>query len=258
MATSTRDGPPRPPVKPEPIPEAEASEHVHEIRTILRRPLSLQGLRNRGTEDPAFTSAASPNARTLLDVACGTGKHLECLRNYYEVEGLDINSELLAKEQQRCPGVFFHLGSMTDFSIDTRFDVITCLFSSIAYEKTAEKLELTISNMTRHLNPGGVLLIEPYFTPEDYWINRVTANVVNQSELKIAWMYTSGVPIENVAEVLIHYIVGTPAKVDYFTELHELGLFTNEQWVTAFSRAGLDCIDGRQGFFGRGLYIGRP
>lgn len=28
-----------------------------------------------------------PGARTLLDVACGTGKHLEHLRAHYEAEG---------------------------------------------------------------------------------------------------------------------------------------------------------------------------
>lgn len=33
-------------------------------------------------------------ARTLLDVACGTGKHLEVLRDRYEVEGVDLDPEL--------------------------------------------------------------------------------------------------------------------------------------------------------------------
>ena len=37
----------------------------------------------------------------LLDVACGTGKHLEFLRESFAVEGLDLSSELLdvAKEE---------------------------------------------------------------------------------------------------------------------------------------------------------------
>jgi dTDP-3-amino-3,4,6-trideoxy-alpha-D-glucopyranose N,N-dimethyltransferase len=36
------------------------------------------------------------NARTLLDIACGTGRHIENLPQFYHVEGLDINPELLA------------------------------------------------------------------------------------------------------------------------------------------------------------------
>ena len=32
----------------------------------------------------------------LLDVACGTGRHLEFLKARYDVEGMDISPELLA------------------------------------------------------------------------------------------------------------------------------------------------------------------
>ena len=47
-------------------------------------------------------------ARTLLDVACGTGRHLEFLQHDFLVEGLDINPVLLARLAQRCPGVPIH------------------------------------------------------------------------------------------------------------------------------------------------------
>ena len=45
---------------------------------------------------------------SLLDVACGTGQHLYHLRAQYRVEGLDLNSEMLAIAHQRCPQVNFH------------------------------------------------------------------------------------------------------------------------------------------------------
>ena len=37
----------------------------------------------------------SPTAASLLDVACGTGKHLEQLRAWYEVSGLDLDPQLV-------------------------------------------------------------------------------------------------------------------------------------------------------------------
>ncbi len=56
-----------------------------------------------------------------------------------------------------------------------------------------------------------------------------------------------------------HYLIGTPDGIDYFTELHELGLFTHEQYMTAFTDAGLDVSYDKDGLMGRGLYIGvRP
>jgi ubiquinone/menaquinone biosynthesis C-methylase UbiE len=42
-----------------------------------------------------------PGARTLLDVACGTGKHLAELASRYEVEGLDLDPSLLAVARER-------------------------------------------------------------------------------------------------------------------------------------------------------------
>ncbi len=61
---------------------------------------------------------------TLLDVACGTGLHIEHLRKHFHVEGLDICVELLEVARKRNPDVIFHLGDMTGFNLGKRFDVI--------------------------------------------------------------------------------------------------------------------------------------
>ena len=39
----------------------------------------------------AVLDAQAPDASSLLDVGCGTGRHLELLRQRYEVEGLDLS-----------------------------------------------------------------------------------------------------------------------------------------------------------------------
>lgn len=77
---------------------------------------------------------------TLLDVACGTGLHIEHLREHFYVEGLDICPELLKVARERNPDTPFHLGDMIEFDLGKRFDVVTCLFSSIGYVKTLDKL----------------------------------------------------------------------------------------------------------------------
>src|SRR5688572_604844 len=103
--------------------------------------------------------AVNPRAASLLDVACGTGQHLEHLRAFYAVEGLDLNSDLLAAARSRCPGVPLHLEDMSTFSLPKRFDVITCLFSAVAYLKTSDRLSATVERMASHLTDDGVLLI---------------------------------------------------------------------------------------------------
>jgi SAM-dependent methyltransferase len=199
--------------------------------------------------------AHAPTAKTLLDVACGTGKHLEYLRKYYQVEGLDLSSEMLEIARRRCSEVPFHQGNMVDFSLGYTFDIITCLFSSIGYVKTLENLRQTVANMADHLAPGGIVVVEPWFSPDNYWTGNITANFVDEPELKIAWMYTSEVE-GRVSVSDINYLVGTPQGVRHFEERHEMGLFTHEEYLEAFRTASLEVRYESHGLFGRGMYLG--
>ena len=57
----------------------------------------LHGLRGGGAQDSRRCSTAqAPRASSLLDVGCGTGRHLELLRERYEVEGLDVSPAMLS------------------------------------------------------------------------------------------------------------------------------------------------------------------
>src|SRR3954447_5484559 len=85
-----------------------------------------------------------PGARTLLDVACGTGAHLEHLKDY-ELEGLDLDPEMLAIARERLPDVAFHEGDLVEFDLDRRFDAVVCMFSSIGYVRTEERLRSAIA-----------------------------------------------------------------------------------------------------------------
>ncbi|HMS65776.1 MAG TPA: class I SAM-dependent methyltransferase [Ignavibacteria bacterium] len=197
----------------------------------------------------------NPSAKSLLDTACGTGKHIEHLQHHYEVEGLDINEELIGIAKERCPDNVYHIADISNFSLNRKFDVITCLFSSIAYVKTEEKLFSSVNYMSRHLNGEGLVIIEPWFSKETFRTGTITANHYDEKDLKITWMYTS--EIENEMSVLdIHYLVGTPEEVTFFNERHEIGLFDDSQYRKAFTEAGLEVTFDKEGLFGRGMYIG--
>src|SRR5579864_7906817 len=101
-----------------------------------------------GTKDYAGAAAAlqqiiethRPGAVTLLDVACGTGRHLQYFFRSYKSEGLDINDDLLKLAAARCPDVAFHHQDMLVLELERRFDVVTCLFGAIAALVTPDKL----------------------------------------------------------------------------------------------------------------------
>jgi ubiquinone/menaquinone biosynthesis C-methylase UbiE len=200
--------------------------------------------------------ARHPDARSLLEVACGTGRYLELLSAEFAVEGLDLSPEMLAKARIRVPDVTLHQGDMTEFRLDRRYDVVCCLFRSIGYVGTTQRLERAVTAMAGHVAENGLVLIEPFFTPDTYWVNRVTLNDYKRDDLALAWMYVSEREAA-LARLRINCLVGTPAGVEHFVEVHEFGLVTRDDFERVFAAAGLqlEYIPDAPG--GTGLYIGR-
>lgn len=192
----------------------------------------------------------------LLDVACGTGIHAGLLSRHYKVEGLDLDKNMVKIAKKKFPNISFYQGDMTTFDLGRQFDAITCLFSSIGYVKTRSNLHKAIRNMNRHLLPGGVLIVEPWFTPEQWPPGRVYALQVEKPEVKIIRMSHGGQK-GKVSVLEFQYLIGTAKGIEHQTEIHTLGLFTHEEYLNAFRSANLKVTHYKKGLTGRGLYIGR-
>ncbi len=200
--------------------------------------------------------ARRPEARTLLDVACGTGKHLSLLRERFEVEGVDVDPRMVAIAQERLGSVLVHSGDMATFDLGRTFDVVTCLFSSIAYTRTEEGLRGAVANLARHTAAGGLMIVEPFFTPDAWESGKVWAAFVDEPGLKIARMDVAAEPLDAQVTMSFRYLVGTDEGIEDFTEMHRVGLFTVEQHLAAFREAGLEVEQDPEGLMGRGLYVG--
>src|ERR1700724_208827 len=78
---------------------------------------------------------AVPRARTILDVACGTGEHAKFLKQHYAVDGIDINERYLRAARLKNPEGDYIRADMTAFDLGRTYDVVTCLFSAIGADK---------------------------------------------------------------------------------------------------------------------------
>lgn len=192
---------------------------------------------------------------SLLDVACGTGAHAGTLKKYYKYEGLDLDPAMLKIARAKFPKLKFHRGSMDTFDLGKRFDAVVCLFSSIGYMKTQPAMNKAVKTMARHLQPGGALLIEPWFSPDEWKTPSARILHVDDPEFKIARIsYTRRKG--RISLLDFHYMVGDKSGVKTFVERHEMGLFTHEEYMGAFESAGLKTAYNKKGLSGRGLYIG--
>jgi SAM-dependent methyltransferase len=199
---------------------------------------------------------AAPRSSRLLDVACGTGRHLLQLRGEFAVEGLDAEPAMIAIARERLPDVPLHVARMQDFTVEGRFAIVQCLFSSIGYVADENELQATIARFAGVVERGGVLVVEPWFSPSDWREDRVDAVFVDQPDLKIARL---GRPERYGTTSVLRYefLVAEPSGISAFSETHALQLFTEAQYRTAFEAAGLEVRNERSDLFARGLFIGR-
>lgn len=201
--------------------------------------------------------AVAPDAQTILDVACGTGKHAECLATLgYVVDGIDLEPAFVAIARRRCPNGMFCVGDMTQLSLPRRYDAITCLFSAIGYARTPALLRQTLAGMATHLAPGGVIIIDPWFEPgqlTDRWISIVTGADDTTTACRISRTLLEG----TVSRLEFEYVIGRAAGIERRSEVHELGLFTRVEMEAAFHNAGL-LVEWREAALRRrGTYVGR-
>ena len=191
----------------------------------------------------------------LLDVACGTGNHIAYLKQRYRVEGLDYSPEMLRIARKKHPDVVFHRGDMTSFKLNNRFDIITCLFSAIGHVKTKTRMRRAVRNMASHLQPGGLMILEPWITPANFREGLIGWNFVDKPNLKIARINISKVR-GPISAFEYHYLIGTTGKVEYVVDKVSEGLWTHEEHLDAFRDAGLNVSFDSEGLMGRGLYLG--
>ncbi|HYH83664.1 MAG TPA: class I SAM-dependent methyltransferase [Longimicrobium sp.] len=200
-------------------------------------------------------AAGGPGEGTLLDVACGTGKHAEALAAHYSVGGMDLDAGLLAAARARLPGVPLHQADMRDFDFGRSYGVVTCLFSSIGYAVTVEAMRSAVAAMARHLEPGAALVVEPWFQPHVFIPGYVHVLTHEEPGLNIVRMGVGEI-VDRVSVLSFEYLIGRPDGITRASERHEMGLFTDDEMRAALEDAGLRVTHDAQGLSGRGLFIG--
>jgi ubiquinone/menaquinone biosynthesis C-methylase UbiE len=185
--------------------------------------------------------ARNPSATSLLDVACGTGKHLELLRaSFSDVAGVDLDQGLLDIAGRRLPDVPLTRADMRSVDLGRTFDAVTCLFSSVGYLRDADELANAVGRMAAHLAPGGVLVIDGWVRPDAWWPGTHVHALAETAEGLAATRVTRTWREVNRSVLDMRYLIATAD--DGFAqeqERHELTLFTDAEYRAAFEAPSL-------------------
>jgi SAM-dependent methyltransferase len=129
--------------------------------------------------------AAKPDAKTVLELGCGTGSILKRLQDAYEVSGLDISGKMLSLARKKVPRSKLYRQNMVDFRIDRRFDVIFCVFDSINHVRRFSDWKKVFAVVRRHLSPDGCFIFDintqrklERHIAEPPWVHRFGRNLL--------------------------------------------------------------------------------
>ncbi|MFH1286373.1 MAG: class I SAM-dependent methyltransferase [Candidatus Magasanikbacteria bacterium] len=169
----------------------------------------------------------------LLDMACGTGIHTKKFAEKgYNATGADINPEMIKIAKQKTNEVQYFEGAMQSFKSSNKFDIITCLFTAINYNKNIEELKETISNFYHLLNEDGIVIFDQgIIKGKDKDKQGAFVDTYSEDNLQVArisqWSPSRKNPDIYNANFLM--FVKENGKVDFEIDEHELGIFSVEE-----------------------------
>jgi SAM-dependent methyltransferase len=137
-------------------------------------------------EAQAFMSALQSHfdwpASRIIDMGCGKGRHAEALAALvlddssngsgsksgarHEVLGVDLSpasiesASFRTRKLSAANGLQFKVGDMRDFSSPEPFDIALSLFTSFGYFDEPSDNAQVVSNFSRLLHPGGMLVLD--------------------------------------------------------------------------------------------------
>lgn len=100
--------------------------------------------------------------RSILDLGCGTGRHLGVLaKTIPGCCGVDLLESNVAYAKAGHPGITFHVGDMRTVRLGRTFDLVTCLGNALSYALGDDDLNGTIGTFAAHAHAGTLLVVDP-------------------------------------------------------------------------------------------------
>lgn len=172
-------------------------------------------------------------ARTLLDVGCGTGEHLKYLSSDFQCTGMDININMIKIAKNKVPNANFKVANMINFRLKEKFDVIVCLFSAIGYVQSFNKLVRTLENFHDHLNDKGLVIVEPWIFKKDFKRDYIGLETYENEKVKLVRMATSRI-VRSKWLILMYYLIGEKGEIRHVREIHKMLALDYQDDIKAF------------------------
>ena len=186
--------------------------------------------------------------KTVLDMGCGTGRHLaELAKRGLKGRGFDSSCEMLrhAKAGLDVLGIPIAEGDLRTYRISERYDLVLGMFAVMGYLTKNEDLLAGFKTAREHLLPGGLFIFDAWFGP---------AVLAQQPKERVHEYKDSGTTVlrkvkpslDPVTQVVtVHYKVISiqeDGREDLFIEEHSMRFMFVQECKLALENAGLELV----------------
>jgi len=189
------------------------------------------------------------NCKSILDIGCGTGKHLRFFKDAgFKVSGVDLSESMIAEAKIHLQqDNDLYCSKASDFNLKKKFDVIVSLFHVISYQTENTELEMVFKNIYNHLEEGGLFIFDFWYGPAVLTdppvvkIKRLEDNELNITRITEPVMNVNGNTIDVNFEVLIED--KNSHILNVIRETHKMRYLFLPEIEQYVSNAGLKLID---------------
>ena len=120
--------------------------------------------------ESCVTRYGPAGARRLLDIGCGSGRHLVTLaQRGLQVHGIDVSPEMVAYVQEQIRtarlSATVAVGDLRRLALEGAYDAAFCFMDTFRFLLTNAEILAHLRAVAEHLTPGGLYLT-------DFWVPR--------------------------------------------------------------------------------------
>ena len=116
--------------------------------------LAASGKATHGEAD--FLAAYRP--ASVLDAGCGTGRvAIELAARGFDVEGADLDADLLAYAQRNAPSITWHHADLATMQLPRRYAMVAMPGNVMIFCRVDDR-GLVVARAAAHLDPGGLFV----------------------------------------------------------------------------------------------------
>jgi len=178
---------------------------------------------------------------SVLELGCGSGAVASFFPDSVKKTLVDTSQAMLDLCAQNNPGASCLIGDMRDLRLDKEFDAVL-IHDALMYMTTPADLEAAIQTAAAHCRAGGLVLLVPDLTQEDFEDgSTVLAGGDGEgTAVRLMEWHWDPDPSDHCSLAEFSFLIREDGQVRAHHETHVLGLFSDSEWRAFIRAAGLE------------------